>query len=99
MAKHVVQGHKGRCHAATGAQKLPPIQPQFGAMLVRQLLDAGFDVLLLRGLRQRIEFLIGNDLCRNWRGKGIFCQFKLRELSGAEIQTHEHPSRYAHEWR
>src|ERR671923_3054310 len=61
-------------------------------MLIRQFLDARLDLLLLRGLRQRIEFAVRNDLRRDRRAKGLFRRFDLRELPVTEINTHGHPS-------
>src|SRR5207245_5088045 len=83
VTEHLVHRHERRGHAAAGAKELAPIQTLPGAVLVRQLLDARLDLLLLRGLRQWVELSVGDDLGGNRRRKRVFRRLAFRELTFA----------------
>src|SRR5439155_4916133 len=70
------------------AKKPAPIQTLPGAVSVRQLLDARFDLLLLRGLRQRVELSVRDDLGRNRRRKRVFRWLDFSELTFAQKNAH-----------
>src|SRR5712691_792019 len=91
FAQLVAVYHKGRRHAATSAQELPTVQALLGPVDISQLFDAGFDLLLLSSLGQRIELSIRDHLGRHWRVEGVFRRFNLREFSGTEIGSHPPP--------
>ena len=67
IAKHLVEGHQRRCHAAAGTQKVAAAQTLMPRRLFADLGQAGLDLLLLGRLRRRNKLLIGSDTRRDRR--------------------------------
>jgi hypothetical protein len=65
VPEHLVHGEKGGGHPGAARQELAAAEAVPAPEVRRHLLDAGFDLLLLARLRQRIELTVGNDLCRH----------------------------------
>ena len=78
IAKHLVEGHERRCHAAAGTQKVAAAQTLTPSSIFADLGQAGLDLLLLGCLRRRNKLLIGSDTRRNRRrGFELSIEFAL----------------------
>lgn len=65
--EHLVHGEERRCHAGAARQEPAAVHPVPAPEIVGQILDPGLHLLLLAGLRQRVELAVGHDLCRDRR--------------------------------
>ena len=88
VSVNTVHGQESGRHARTGLEELAAIHTLLGAVGVGQFLDARLDLLLLRILRRRVEFAVGDDLRGNRRVERVFRSFDKREFAITEIGAH-----------
>ena len=82
---------RGR-HAATGSQKLAPIEAEFRRDHIGDFLDALLDAALLGRLWQRVELAVRDDLGRHRRLEcGSVRRLGSRQLGLAQQQGHRIP--------
>ena len=75
VAVHAVHGQEGGGQAGTGFEELTAVHALLGPVGISQFLDARFNLFLLRILRRRIEFAVGDDLRGNRRVERVFRAF------------------------
>src|ERR1700747_3560811 len=87
--KDVIERDKGRCHTATGAQKLTTVHPELAGVGLGEIFEPLLELSLPFCLWQRIELPVRHHSRRNGRFEvQSFRQLGLCELPLAQEDTH-----------